>query len=61
MQTERRMSHRHDESERDSLPRPENPIGVDEAVEMFVEKVSRIEYVDEIRCYQRGGATPCGR
>ena len=54
MQTERKKLHRHDESERGLLPRPENPIGVDEAVEMFVEKVSRIEYVDEIRCLKRG-------
>ncbi len=58
MQTERKKYHKHDESERDAyrlLPKPENPIGIDEAIEIFVKHVQKIDYVDEVRCYQRGG------
>ncbi len=57
MRTERAKLHTHDESEHDIyrlIPRPENPIRVDEAIEMFVERVQKIEYVDEIRCVRQG-------
>ena len=57
MQTERKKFHKHDESERDVnslIPRPKNPIGVDEAIEIFVERVRKIDYVHEIRCLQQG-------
>ena len=57
MQTEQKKVHKHDESERDAnglIPRPKNPIGVDEAIRIFVERVQEIEYVNEIRCVKQG-------